>query len=273
MEGVFKTWRAFSNFEREVAQDRRFVRTAEAESFLLAVKGACERRRLPIQKGQGFWRAQVGHDWRHIKEIDDEVPCAFSPKRMFPPCDRALEGRTNPKGIPVLYLSTSKNAAMSEVRPWLGSLVSLGHFETTRELSVIECVRYHKSGMVYHFEEPSPAEIEKAVWTEIDQAFSKPVTRSDDTGEYVATQILAELFRHLGFDGVAYRSAFGTRTINVALFDLTAAKLTSCQLHEVKAANLSFEEVDGPYWVREAKKTKKISKSRKVSPHKPKMND
>ena len=38
----------------------------------------------------------------------------------------ALEGRTNPKGIPYLYLSSKKETAMSEVRPWIGGYISLG---------------------------------------------------------------------------------------------------------------------------------------------------
>ena len=266
---AFKTWRAFWNFEREVSRNRRYVRSVRAEEFLKAVRVTCESRREQIEKGQGLWRAQHGHEWRRIKEIDDPVPCAYPPKRMVPTKDRALEGRANSKGIPALYLSNCRIAAMSEVRPWLGSFVSLGHFEIARPLSVVDCRRYHNRKAFYFWKEPPPEDLDKAVWSHIDRAFAKPVTRNDETGDYVATQTLTELFRDLGFDGVAYKSAFGSTALNIALFDLDAARLTSCSLYEVKGARLKFDECDGPYWVAGAAKTKRANPKRKKSKVKP----
>src|SRR5690606_23713462 len=121
--------------------------------------------------------------------------------------------------------------AMSEVRPWLGSMISLGQFVTTRKLTLVNCARQSEVSRKIYFLEPPEAQRSDIVWSEIDRAFTTPVTRSDDTGEYVATQILAELFRAEGFDGIAYRSAFGENSINFALFDLEAANLVSCELH------------------------------------------
>lgn len=252
----FDTWRAFANFEREVSRDRRYVRAQTAERFLLAVRNSCESRRSHISKGRGLWRAQAGHGWRHIPEIDDEIPAAFPKERMKPLEDRAMEGRSNPKGIPVLYLCSNKEAAMSEVRPWIGSLISLGHFEITRNLTVVDCTRDHEKTGLFYFEEHPEEEWDLAVWAQIDSAFTKPVTRSDDRDEYVATQILSELFRDEGFDGIAYKSAFGERSTNFALFDRESAELRSCQLFEVTQAKLNFRERDNPYWVRSAKASK-----------------
>jgi len=152
---------------------------------------------------------------------------------MKPLSDRALEGRANPKGIPVLYLCSNKEAAMSEVRPWLGSMISLAQFETTKPLKVVDCTRSSEQRTLIYFDEPSDDEIDSAVWSEIDRAFTKPVTRSDDSSEYVATQILTELFQDAGFDGIAFRSAFGERSINLALFDLESAVVTYGQLYQL----------------------------------------
>ena len=63
---------------------------------------------------------------------------------------------------------------------------------------------------------------EEAVWTDIDNAFARPVNRADDHGEYVPTQILAELFRDEGFDAIVYRSQFDGG-INLVCFDPTDA--------------------------------------------------
>lgn len=259
-EPRFKSWRAFSEFERDVRKNRRFVRTPQADDFLNAVRETADLRKAKISKGRGFWRAQVGHGWRYLDEIGDEIPSAFPPDRMKPKADRATEGRANPKGIPMLYLCSSKDAAMSEVRPWLGSMVSLGHFEIQKDLVVADCSRNTEPNFSTLFETPSPAEWDNIVWSDIDRAFTTPVTRGDDTGDYVATQILVELFRDDGFDGIVYRSAFGERSTNLALFDLDCAELTGCQLHEVSSVKMNFRERDNPYWInRSRKKSKKRS--------------
>jgi hypothetical protein len=79
---------------------------------------------------------------------------------------------------------------MSEVRPWVGSLVSVAQFQTVKDLTVVNC-SVHQGGLVVHFEEPDCEEIERTVWACIDSAFSEPVTPSDNTADYVATQVLA----------------------------------------------------------------------------------
>ena len=63
------------------------------------------------------------------------------------------------------------------------------------------------------------------------------------------TQVLAELFRSGGFDGIAYASSLGDGH-NVALFDLDAAVLSGCGLYQVKAMDLHFEESASPYVLR-----------------------
>ena len=59
---------------------------------------------------------------------------------------------------------------------------------------------------------PDQETINKHVWFDIDNAFSRPVnTKNYDTdpSQYWLTQVLAELFRSEGFDGVIYKSRFG----------------------------------------------------------------
>ena len=87
------------------------------------------------------------------------------------------------------------------------------------------------------------------MWTHIDRAFSQPTTSRDDTADYVPTQMLAELFKTEGFDGISYKSAFGDDGYNIALFNLDDAELTSCRLHDVTSVEFSFEQSGSPYWV------------------------
>jgi len=251
----FKSWRAFQSFEKEVSRDRRYVRSNDAEKFLDAVRLSLQSRVSRISEGRGFWRAQIGHDWRYEEQIRDEVPTAYKPERMKPLSDRAMEGRANSKGIPALYICSNKRAAMSEVRPWIGSMISLGRFVTAKDLRLVDCSKMPIKTRNPFMTSPPREDWNSLVWSEIDQAFTKPVTRSDNTGDYVATQILVELFRDAGFDGISYRSAFGEESKNIALFDLKSANLESCQLHEATSVNFNFLERDDPYWVKRSKPT------------------
>jgi hypothetical protein len=89
-------------------------------------------------------------------------------------------------------------------------------------------------------------EINDIVWSEIDNAFSEPVTRADDTAEYAATQIIAEVFREEGYDGVAYKSAFGDDGYSVALFNLEDANQVNAALFETTAIEFKFNRYDDP---------------------------
>jgi hypothetical protein len=181
-----------------------------------------------------------------------EIECAYSPEIMKPLPDKAYDGRANPKGIPCLYFATRKETALSEVRPWIGSYVSVGQFKILRDVELIDCSRGHKDTSLHFWfqeQEPEPAEREKAVWSDIDRAFAEPMTRSDDSAEYAATQILAELFKSEGFEGIAYKSNFGEDGYNVALFDIDAADLINCGLYKVNNIDIKFSQQDNPYFM------------------------
>jgi len=95
-----------------------------------------------IPAGTVLWRAQLGYESEPLiqdGEYIDALPGPFHQRRMFPLTDRAPEGRANPAGIPYLYLSTLKETALTEVRPWLGSLISLAQLKATRELAIVDC--------------------------------------------------------------------------------------------------------------------------------------
>lgn len=136
---------------------------------------------------------------------------------------------------------------MSEVRPWLGSLVSCAQFETTRLLEIVDLSVNHEASFKFYFEEPAPSKREKVVWTYIDLAFSEPMTSCDDADDYVPTQVIAELFKNEGLDGIAYKSKFGSDGYNIALFNLVDAKLNFCRLYEAVSLEYSFKKVDPPY--------------------------
>ena len=71
----------------------------------------------------------------------------------------------------------------------------------------------------------------------------------DDTAEYVPTQILAELFRSKGYDGVAYKSAFGADGYNIALFKIDSAVQLNCFLYKATKIDFDFSESANPNFI------------------------
>jgi RES domain-containing protein len=211
---------------------------------LKAVIRTSAKRERTIKKGELLWRAQLGHDWRPetINGIKLKVAMPYSKSRMVPLSDRAMEGRVNAKGIPCLYLSTERETAMSEVRPWIGSRVTVAQFRILKDLRVVDC-----SGEASWEPDATskPRKWEGVVWSGINRAFSEPVSPSDNVADYAPTQVLAEAFRVGRYDGIVYRSTLG-RGVNVAVFDPASARVISRFLFEVSTVQFGFSPVPTP---------------------------
>jgi|SRR5208283_648712 len=245
---------SYHRFAQTVKLKARYVHNEEVQAFLAAVVETSEARRDSIEKSVVLYRAQRGYIWRKEnegREDEDEVQDAFPPERMKPNAEFACDGRVNPKGIACLYLASTKEAAMSEVRPWVGSYISLAQFKVMRELAVVDCSRDKRnfSHWLIRSKQVSAQEREQIVWGEIAYAFSRPVTPNEPITEYVPTQILAEAFRAHGYDGIVYRSLLGDG-LNVALFDCAAAELINCGLYETNSVSFKFDQCSNPYFVR-----------------------
>ena len=248
----FKSANSYYDFEQHVLRTARYVRDAEDDVFLATIVKQGETKVETLPAGAALWRAQLGCEWEpEYPDGEDivDVPQPLPPQRMIPLEDRASEGRANPKGIPVLYCATHRDTALAEVRPWIGSYVSVGHFRVARELRIINFTTEDRPRLFLMGDIP-PEDRDKAVWVAIDRAFARPVARTDDIGEYVATQVIAETCKVRGFDGIAYRSSLGEGH-NIALFDIRAAHLVGCHLFEARKLYFKFNEITNPYFVKE----------------------
>jgi len=237
------------NFSYSVKNNSRYILDQESQDFLKAIEDTCDSRLEVIPAGSLMWRAQAGHDVRPYYQNDvyiDDFPVPYSEKRMKPLTNSASEGRANPKGIPCLYVASTKETAMSEIRPWLGSIVSVARFTNERDLKVIDFSKHYGKRNLFYFKEPNDNEKLEAVWRDIDNAFSEPVTNSDLKSDYAPTQIIAELIKSLGFDGIAFKSSLSDG-YNIALFDLNSAVFKSCDLYEAKEIKFSFGSVTTPF--------------------------
>jgi len=275
----FVTTDCYRRFEWAVKRETRYVYNGEVQQFLAAVVETSQKRKDSIEKGSILWRGQRGYTWRMENPGTDEafeVPDAFDPDRMVPKAEFVGDGRINPRGIPCLYLASTQEAAVAEVRPWVGSYISLAQFKIMRDVAVVDCTkdkRQFPNWLLHQTPQEIPVERrEEIAWGDIGYAFSRPVTPDEPVTEYVPTQILAEAFRANRFDGIVYRSLLGDG-LNVALFDCAAAELINCGLYETNAVQFKFDQCSNPYFIRkhyeQLEKQKEASDARNPAPPEP----
>jgi hypothetical protein len=237
-------------FEYATKRDRRHVFSDRTRSFLDAVVATSSARKWVMHEGTILYRAQLGHDEEKVSEDEDEyAPCAFGRDRMRPLPHSACEGRVNPKGIPCLYLADNPTTAMAEVRPWVQSYISLSQFRISKNVQLVDCSLDSDVGVSdVLFQDSASGDFEKLAWTQISHAFSEPVSTNDRTADYAPTQVLAEVFKSCGFDGIAYNSRLSIGK-NVALFDLESAEPISYTLHQTTGVEFQFRQVGSTSYV------------------------
>jgi hypothetical protein len=241
----FESWRSYWIFRDFVKNKSRYHFDKKSNDFLKAIEDTCEERLLTIPVSQSLWRAQVGCEYLPLTQENihiNDLPVPFEFKRMIPLKNSASEGRANPKGIPYLYVATDKETAMSEVRPSLGTILSVGEFTPSRELKIIDfSVHQENNKMALYLKEPCEEKRVEAVWADMDKAFSVPISNTNFTSDYVPTQIIAEFIKSLDYDGIAYKSSLG-RGKNIALFGLESASIKSCNIFNVSCVDYAFIE-------------------------------
>lgn len=259
----FASWDSYNQFARRVRRTNRYVWSDEDQAFLRTVLATIRDRDVELKAGLILYRAQQGVEW--VERTDDdgnwigEDVWGYGAARMKPLVDRAKEGRANPTGIPVLYVGSTIETAISEVRPWVGAEISVAQCRLVRPLRTLDLTIGHGkssfAGAVFQSmmggTSVSAEDKEKAVWIDIDNAFSRPVTVSDDRADYAPTQILAELFRSHGYDAIGYKSQFGDneerKGYNIAVFDPDAAEIVSCAPFRVDSIKVSASQTDNAW--------------------------
>ena len=251
----FESWKSFRKFARAVRAAPVYRRESECSSFLEAVARTSRFRETTVKNGETLFRAQLGREVRHEYQCDEtgevvveyESIVPFEEKRLRPMTDRAKEGRANPKGVPVFYSARDQKTAIAETRPWIGAFVSYGLFTAKRDLRMVNCSDNHmgtrnlSTTLKYSKNEPDSQTKEKWVWHDIDEAFSEPISPSEDLADYVPPQILSEFFRREQFDGIVFRSSIGPGK-NIVLFQSDDVQFVRSGIVRITELKHGYEE-------------------------------
>lgn len=175
------------------------------------------KQALPIYRARAFKAITEAYDAWIRPDID------MGP----PPPSRATPGRMNAHGVSVFYGSTSKETAVTEVRPPIEGWVAVVRFDIVRpirllDIASMQSVLTHSSPLGDGF----VAEIEHAAFLKhLGNRIAKPVSFDDKEDEYRATQALCEFFEHNRnprLDGIVFPSMLHREGKNIVLFRKSA---------------------------------------------------
>ena len=127
---------AFRSFSTAVRFKGRVALSSQTHGFLSVFRHQAKQRRYTLPKDIILYRAVCHYDAEELPDGGLDIRPA-SEDRIRPKAELVTDGRVNPKGIAYLYLASSIDTAISEVRPWLDEGISVAHFRTTREFSVV----------------------------------------------------------------------------------------------------------------------------------------
>ena len=217
----------FGKFASGIRFDNRFSLDDDPKRFIELVLDFAEDHKTKTFSGdRSFYRARI-NDLNDAEAIPIDSMGA-------PPKEKAGHGRLNPAGIPYLYLSSNQLTAISEVRAWVGSKV------TVAEFALNDAVRLINFSNKF-FQKESRKKIEEGeefTWRElITWIFSTPFDHRDDTA-YIPTQYISERIKSRGYDGIIYDSALNPKGYNVTLFDTLAASPKGTQVAIVKSIKI-----------------------------------
>jgi|TARA_A100001391_G_scaffold152409_3_gene110197 hypothetical protein len=148
-------------------------------------------------------------------------------------------GRLNRAGEPVLYLASKTYTALAEIRPHPGHFVSVGGFETTRDLKLADF-----DPDIALFSQNEYRLDQYDIIQALDRLMSTPVIPEDKAG-YLLTQLLTQVLKDKGFDGVQYRSSVSDG-VNFCLFDTLCANFVDSHsaVHHIRA--VSYDAPQSP---------------------------
>jgi hypothetical protein len=185
-----------------------------------------------LLKGTIGMRARVGvaARYQHFDGFDSEVRCQPYTGGDIGASPKPGHGRLNRDLEPVLYLASKGYTALAEIRPHPGHHVSVGGFETLSDLKLAD---FDPDIALFSQNEFRLNQFD--IIQALDRLISTPVIPEDKAG-YLLTQLLAQVLKSKGFDGVQYRSSVSDG-VNFCLFDPRVAKFADgySAVHHVQA--------------------------------------
>lgn len=187
-------------------------------------------------------RSQIFYRARTIKN----GAALYQPDKMgAPPAELASNGRANPFGISYLYVASTENTAVSEVRPHNGEHVAIARFENICNLKLVDLRNPRLTLVPFRYSEDSLRNIYKGLTLleALGVELTKPVSQDKAHLEYLSSQYLCEFIKSQKYDGVIYKSSLGDGD-NYAVFEESNLECVAVTKALVSAINITHTACD-----------------------------
>lgn len=156
-----------------------------------------------------------------------------------PPAQIASHGRANPAGISYLYLGSSADVCIAEVRPHPGQHIAVANFKVGA-VKVLDLTDPRKRVSPFLLESREELADLLAILPLIErlgEELTKPVVPTSAAFEYTPSQYLCEFVKSQGYDGLIYRSSL-SGGVNLALFDPGHAEAVGLEAFRVERVDV-----------------------------------
>lgn len=215
------------------------------------IKDHIESNVINVREGEIFYRARIINEidsGEHrialyaknvFKEGKNEYAIdnkendfyGLSKEASFVPIDndKIKDGRANPKFVKYLYIAKEPTTALLEVRPIIDSRVNLSKIRVNESLRVVD--------LTVDFGATKKLEsVEKVLISYIQGIFSIPTNNSDD---YIPTQIISEYIKNLDYDGIMFKSALHKGGINLIIYNYEKCEPINSRDYKIENMKLS----------------------------------
>jgi len=164
-----------------------------------------------------LYRARIGIDAKLIKpdillENIHEVIIPYKNYKIDAPKPSvANDGRFNRKGTSYLYLASTIETAINEIKPCVGNMVSIGQFRISKEVKIIDFTKLD----FYNFAFNDNKIDEYIKLSNLEEIMRMP----NPDKQYTITQCFADAFILLGYEGIKFKSSVSDSTYNIVLFE------------------------------------------------------
>jgi hypothetical protein len=138
-----------------------------------------------------------------------------------PPPQVASHGRANPAGIPYLYLGSTPETAVAEVRPHTGEKACVAEFSVQDGLKFVDLQNPRRVISPFDFSDEDligGLRGDVAFLQRLGDELTRPVVPQGAPYNYVPSQYVCEYIKKCGYAGVLYRSSVSDG-MNLALFE------------------------------------------------------
>lgn len=161
-----------------------------------------------------------------------------------PPKRLASQGRANPAGIPYLYLASTPDTAVSEIRPHTGEYASVADFEVSKDLKIVDLRNPRATVSPFLLSDEIEVSLLRGdieFLVHLGSELTRPVLPHAAAIDYIPSQYICEFIKKSGYHGVMYTSSVG-KGVNMALFDPEKAIPRNITRYRVSRVSVEVEK-------------------------------